>query len=443
MTSYKPVYADVTEGQPKSRVSLDLTKEETATEPSATQELYMFVGWVLPDVDSKSIAKQAKIQGQNRKHPLGTVRPKDEDLFTPGDELPLMAVVRTATGEFDPATRQSLPSFVLLKQRNGLCTPYMVPQNNIFYLANFRDNTNDRKSRGKNWNDLVARASVTASSTTPSTKRARISKARDYTKLQLGPTASLRNEIATLISCYEVSDRIEFIHELKSVLIHIDDDLKYMPIDNRYMHRFVDAADESSEQEELFTFDDATKMIEEMKKSWPDVHATAEEIHLIQRGMTVGRVVIEYRTMREFILECLHHLRKQEIEEDDVRSAAVIAEEAIATIRRLQACVIPPLVVSDNKYQRLLRALRNKLAEMVNTNEEFVNMLKDAAGDAALGVNYQDIWGTYADSLDTDTARKAFDEIVRLLVVAFRQAEYTMAKKVQEIVKHLDDANIC
>lgn len=445
MTTYKTVYSKTTAGQPKSRLTLELTPEETASEPSPTQELYMFVGWVLDNVDVNLInksAKTAKKDADGRKAPLGTVPPKETEIWEPEGELPLMAVVRTASGEFDLENRSSLQSFVLLKQHNGLCTPYMVPQQYIFYLAEFRDGTNDKKTRGKNWNDLVAKQCIISSSKVPSAKRIQLSKARDYTKLHVGPTASLRNEVLTLSSSYEISGRLEFLQELESVLEHVDDDIRYMPLANQHMRRFVDAADEELDEDELFTLKHAEAMREEMKLSWPDVEATPKQLYLLQRGISTGRVVVEYRVLKLFLRESIYQLEKHNVGEDDVKGAASVAAEAIKTIERVRGYEASPLAIPEDAHQKLLCAVRNKLSEMIATNDDFITMLKDAASDAALGVNFQDVWGIYAESLDTDAARKAFEEIVRLLVVAFRQLEGTMASKVQELLRKMDEARI-
>jgi hypothetical protein len=443
MQTYTRVYNDVTEGQPKSRLALSLTKEEMGPEPSPTQERYLFVGWVLDNVEATTITKSARNDTKRtRKAPLGTVAPKDDAILEPGDALPLMAVVRTAIGEFDPAARSSLQTFVLLKQHAGLCTPYMVAQDRVFYLSAFRDETNDLKHRGKNWNDMVAKHAILSSENAPSVKRIQMSKGRDQTKFQVGPTASLKNEILTLSTSYELSNNIQFLQELEKVLEYADQDLKHVPVHNEHLRRFVDAVDEEGQDEELFTLQDAMNMVEEIKVCWPDVQVAPEKLYLIQRGMTFGRVVVEYRTLRPFLLESLYQLQREDIKKDDINAAARIAQEAINTIERISGYSNSPLALSEDQYQRMFRAIRGKLSEMISTNEEFVGMLKTAASDAALGVNFQDIWGTYAEALDTDTARKAFDEVVKLLVVAFRQVEATLASRVEELVRIMDEATI-
>ena len=44
--------------------------------------------------------------------------------------------------------------YVLVQLKGGLCTPYSIGQEDVFYLRQYRDNTTT-KDRGLAWNQLV------------------------------------------------------------------------------------------------------------------------------------------------------------------------------------------------------------------------------------------------------------------------------------------------
>lgn len=78
----------------------------------------------------------------------------------------------------------------------------------------------------------------------------------------------------------------------------------------------------------------------------------------------------------------------------------------------------------------MLRAILNKLKEVLKTNSESTSIIKDSISDQALAVNFQPIWGSFTNSLETDAARAAFLDCVRLLVGAFHQKERHLARAV-------------
>ena len=206
-------------------------------------------------------------------------------------------MVRVLSSDIDLANRPSFQSFVLVKQKNGLCKPYMVHQDQIFYIYQFRDNRGNLKERGTAWNDLVARHAIISSDKPQTAKRIQHSRARDYTKLQVGPTASFRNEILTLAASYEISNRREFLGELEGVLEYIDHDAKYAPRLNDNMHRFVDSSADTDE----FLLEHAEALKEEMKICWPDVNITSANIMLIQQAMASQKLVVERRLLEPFL----------------------------------------------------------------------------------------------------------------------------------------------
>lgn len=53
-------------------------------------------------------------------------------------------------------------------------------------------------------------------------------------------------------------------------------------------------------------------------------------------------------------------------------------------------CIEPPLARSTERGVVLLNAVKSKLKELVETDDEFARLLKEEAGDRALDVIYYD-----------------------------------------------------
>ena len=85
---------------------------------------------------SKQMAKQK---------PVGVKRPK----IVITSNCPYMVVTPATDHEPDV-----VKLYVLVQLKGGLCTPYSIGQEDVFYLRQYRDNTTS-KDRGPAWNRLV------------------------------------------------------------------------------------------------------------------------------------------------------------------------------------------------------------------------------------------------------------------------------------------------
>lgn len=212
-----------TPGQFKSRQSVRLTAQEASDDPPENTAKYLLVGWVPHDLNTTYLTLKDKA-GRD----VGTKAPENEDdiikfdVNAPGDELPLMAVVKVAD-----KTVESVRSYVLIRQENDLCTPHMVPQKEIFYFARYRDNTTNMKNRGGNWNRVVQRYSVKAGD-----KPGSAASLTDQTTLRnrvLARSMTPQNQMKLLLAGYQSSANTWFLDTFLETLLEVREDLTPLP----------------------------------------------------------------------------------------------------------------------------------------------------------------------------------------------------------------------
>lgn len=465
----------------KPRLALDLTEKEAASEPPEGLQQYLLVGWVprsLEDLGDAGTTQRAAYLSNNV--PVGVMKPPKGALLTfdPDDidDLPLMAVVKITDDE-DPESK--VRTYVLLRQKDDTCTPYVANQKDIFYLAAYRDNTTAGHKRGGKWNQLVKKDCMRSTNRPKTEKQRRYERARDQSKLILSPSLSLKNEITSLVAGYKQSKDPWFLDELQQVLVEIDQDLMLSPSENSSMLLFglLDDNDvplDETDSVETFTFSRARAMVTELSKMYTELDCSAERLFLLHHGVRHAQLSIDYALLQPFLAEALYQLNKAieagviaeeydyegthhgedqsmgEMEDVDNTMKSkyegqhdvVLAEvvtQAFKTVKRVLGSK-PPVSISLDEEGAILRIIKEKLKEMVSTDSEFGKMLKNSAGDAAFDFTIQDIWAKHGDSCDTDAARAAFMDVVRLLISAFRQKERHLATAAEEIVQVLERA---
>jgi hypothetical protein len=176
--SYKKVLTgDPLEGFAKSRVSIALTNKETQSEPPPDLYKFMLVGWV--PQGKTDIEAPKPIHGGV----VGTTRPPTHQIirFDPEDtdNLPLLAVVKRTQDQHET----SITTYVLLHQRDDVCSPFVVNADEVYYLFLFRDNSTANNKRKGNWNRSVARYAVAPNTEAPTQRQSILRRARDQSKL--------------------------------------------------------------------------------------------------------------------------------------------------------------------------------------------------------------------------------------------------------------------
>jgi len=439
--TYKKALAGATpDNHAKSRVAISLTERELLQDPPAGLYRYLLVGWVPQNTNSEPEATKGKHGGI-----VGITRPSKDDIITFDtnniDNLPLMAVVEMTDNENETST----PSFVLLHQYNDVCTPYTVGADEIYYLSIFRDHSTAKHTRKANWNRLVRKFALAQDTKVPTAKQAVLRRARDQSKLVLPPMMSLKNEVGALIAAYSQSKEPWCMDELAKLLEGIDNDLTMAPPENTALHAFANLGTAEAER---YTEAEAKDLVEEMLVAWPDSTPQVQHVCILGQALQQAKLDIDYEHLQPFIREGLHTIAQafgtgdldQSLLNDRAEQLTNIAQETNDTVKRILGFGKAPMAVSAAEEGALVRAIKNKLVEVVRTDEEFVKMLKTAAGDQALAMNYQDIWGAYCEQSDTDGARAAFMDVTKFNITAMRHKEAHLAQMVEKIIDILENA---
>jgi hypothetical protein len=244
------------------------------------------------------------------------------------------------------------------------------------------------------------------------------------------------------------------------------------PPENSAMHlfgSFNDSEEENDEDEdkkvggeeekesvtgESFLIKKAQEMKEELKKTYGNMDCSAEQLFLLHHGAMTAKLSIDYDLLGAFLAQAVYQLKEAvargEIDVDGYdyegaenhrpgyvgqldESMSRIAQEAWATVRRITAR--RPAPPSTTKEQgSLLKAIKEKLKEMIAPDSEFGKVLKEKAGYMELDGNFQNIWAQVAGSCDTDALSVALISAIRLLITAFDQNERHLTLRAEMIV---------
>lgn len=265
------------ENHAKSRLAISLTEKEMQLDPPPGLHKYLLVGWVPQNSTGTTVTKP--------KHGavVGNERPPADNIITfdPEDEnsLPLMAVVDLTEDE----TERSTTTLVLLRQHNGICTPYTGNADEVYYLSLFRDNSTAMHDRKANWNRMVSRHSLRANTNTPTVKQTLLRRAHDQAKLVLPPTTSLKNEIGALIAAYELSNDQWCLDQMTELIEDADSNLVMTLPENTALHAFPTLGNDS--EAERFTETDAKKVVDETHIAWPDAELDVWHVRVLGRAM--------------------------------------------------------------------------------------------------------------------------------------------------------------
>jgi hypothetical protein len=232
------------------------TEREILREETGTRR-YGVVGYALRD---RLQDEKIKLKDKNapKQMPVGD-HLADNIYAWDGDNPPILVVAEIVEEEPNGTTLHAL-----LRPDRGLCTPYVIKQDLVFYRHEFRDGTTDKKVRGPNWNRLVLVQTVRANSSNVDTaKQTKFKRARDSNKIILSPHLSLANEVLCLARGFQKTKKSWFLTEMQLVLKEVDNDLNYAPI-QKDLRNFIDS-------EEEFDKEEAEDFIDRFSERWPEV----------------------------------------------------------------------------------------------------------------------------------------------------------------------------
>ncbi|KAL9074638.1 MAG: hypothetical protein Q9157_004312 [Trypethelium eluteriae] len=425
----------------KPRDSLEKTKAENDEIDSDNPEItftYIVVGFIPRDVPSHlDVSKQYT----GKQKPVGVDRPADEDILTPTPDPHVVVTKEESTSATNAAggPRKAFKLWVLLNPTRGLCTPFGTSAPQVFYLPRFRNETTQKNNRSANWNkkimEVVTRSiSTTATAITP--KQERYKRARDLAIPVVEPQQSFINEVLALTTGFAASKEPWMLQELKETLALAQEDFAYRPPpENEAMYTFVEC-------EQKFTLDEAMQMKQELIRIWPELNCITEQSILqLNQGLTEREpfILIEYHLLRGFLME--GHFRLTESKDggrNRWNSLRDLVEDVYSNVKRITPPVVSMPSIMGYGDKLLLKAIKNKLQEIVDAGRKMDTDLKKSAGDMTGTDLPVHIWERFSESMDIDVAKMAFLQVTRWVVAEIQQKHEALEKKVQDILNLLD-----
>lgn len=161
----KIITVEPPEGQAKSRMSVSLTEKETQEGLPSGMCRYMLVGWIPQNPDVGNVQAKLKYGAI-----VGITRPPKQDTIvfeaSDIDHVPLMVVTKVS----DKDSKTPVAMYVLLRQHEGVCTPYTAGADEVYYLPMFRDNSTSKLHRKANWNRIVRKYAMAPSASAQTEK---------------------------------------------------------------------------------------------------------------------------------------------------------------------------------------------------------------------------------------------------------------------------------
>jgi len=317
---------------------------------------YLVVGYALrePPPGTLTASKESKKQ-----RPVGITRP---DSVISWAESNVIYVV----SEILEAPKEGVQLWALLKPNLGVCTPYQIGQDAVFYRWEFRDASTSIRARGVNWNRLVTNQAVRPGfgGRLPSAKQKRYKPARGATRFTVEPQQSLSNECLMLILASQKNKDKWFLTELQDVFAEVDADPRYRPPPtNKALRLFVEGEEELSAEV-------ASDVVDEIQEQWPEVEdVTADRVIRLKRGMIQSGIHLEYRLLRGFVAEAMyrlaHHFAVSAMPIDDDDPTAQLVKEVVCNVQRVTPLKeSTPVITSMSEEGAFLATLRNKLIEV-------------------------------------------------------------------------------
>ena len=358
------------------------------------------------------------------------------------DEHPTCYVV---TPILDLAPEQ-LKFYVLLLPGKGLCTPYTLAKDDVFYRFEYRNEEPNATKRRAAWRDLIAQQSVRVGmQKTPSAKQETFKRALNVGKVIVESHEDFGNEMKILALAFKKTGLKDtwILKEMKKLLERVDVDLAYRPHrSNKALRSFIDNDAVDFDQE------DAMKVVTEVAALWPDVRGmTPERVLELQRLMHDHNAEIKAFQLKGLLSEGMH-LLGQQADGNETTDEAGFVRGLSATLDRVLGEQAQPKATASNmnaeSQDALLAALQGKLESMLSCYYSFSSQLSSQFGDHVLeGAGPADFWAKYAEAPDTDSARLAFNHVAKFLVAEFSHVlNEGIVKPVHDMVEVLKRLNL-
>lgn len=403
----------------RSRPSLEATeREKQDAKPPHTIQCVV-IGLAPSEVDLDYIGKTPK-EFKLRGKAVGTQEPAEALEYS--REITPYRVVAEVT-DAEPAGGTKL--YVLMDEEQGLSHPYNIAQKEVFYFAEFRDMTSTKEGRKTAWNELVKKVSVIEALDTDAPDGVKFKRSRERTVLTLTPTESFINEIRLLVSAFAMHREPWMLGKLRDVLELANEDLDAQMPTNEKLHTFMTLKLLPDE-------DEAKELISEIANMWPEVDINDSEVMVLKKALVDEDLELDYRLLRGFLIYGATRIRRGE---------QILAQELIDTTEKVIGPVVPPRTsIQQDHAGSLLAAVTKKLKEISKVSAESNKAIQDLNGDQAIVDGLMDVFETFKNAADIDTAKLAFHQGLRFGFGAITQKNDVtkgMLDKLIEVLEHI------
>lgn len=424
------------------RTSLQLTEREKGPpNTDRKEERFRIVGYVVPNLPPAytNVADYHKKQ-----KPVGVEMPADDDVGDPpyvldwetnNERQPrLLAVAPLA--ENRPKSTQL---FVLMEPEAGLCTPYAIGQNLLFYRAEFRSTVSSVVHCRTAWNKNILDHSVVSTSGTPAKqtrRQIRYRRATDVGKVVVEPEEAFAKSLHFYMEGLRISGAPWIKDAMMKLMEKADHDLLYAPLPSNpglrsFFHQpktnddemEIDEEDEESNVD-TFGIKEAEMMVTEVEAMWGDIEGlTARRILLLHELLTDKMSQIAYADIPMLLDEAMSKFQYYGDDDEDGFDQEDVNAVLQTTHRARRHAPKSTMLVAPDERNDLIAyytAENQMMKSVLDHFEKYWEQTIDAFGDQAIEGGVWDIWQKFGSTPDTDSAKAIVGEIGRYIATESR-----------------------
>ncbi|KAH3958837.1 hypothetical protein HBH51_205950 [Parastagonospora nodorum] len=423
------------------RETFTFSEKELAPEPAADQQRVLIVGFFLTvDLkgDKKSGDKETKKLQKKHAGIVGLKLPAADMVYhLPTKYTGCEVASIEGLDPVDMTTSHALlvvspcyekaPGYVKLfalaqPDQDGVCQLFTCPGEGVFYLPEFRDFNKAAESRQRGWNKRVQKL-VVKDDGGCAPELVIYGTPRDKSVAMVDPAVGFANHVLMLTSALSADQAQSpspwLLDQLKEALDEVLPPLLEHVRDFPQMRAFVvDSVTPQAEdldEDDIRLVWDAEAMLEEVKARWPE---TAEQLKVavLQRlydGLCLAVDVSVAADELEPLLRCAPKLM-----EGPGGSAVDVSD--VLEIVRMARCNVPiderwRPSIAEGPSPRLLKSVINALKRLHAENAQHAKALRDKLGNNVIPDSPAQLWATFGNVADTDTARALYDSFNKFL----------------------------
>jgi hypothetical protein len=319
-----------------------------------------------------------------------------------------------------------------------------VAQAEVFYFHEFRDDATSTAGRKSSWNNLVLAKSwvVDEAKKHLSERQIRYKRARDTTKIVIEPSQSFANDLVALTAELSINPSLYIVKELKRLLKLTDEDLEYRPLlSNKNLHRFLNRNEKVLVG---FGYDEAKGLVAEVKTLWPEIPLTPDAVLQLKQGLEESLMAVEYRHLRGFLFHAAKKLaRRPDLDITRVGALKHLVEDARDEVRDIIGSAPPSsLSIERDACRAFLSAMIQKLKQISLVGQQYSEKIRAVNGDQISQATLPEIWETFKEAMDVDTAKLLLGQALRYLATEMINKNDDTADMVDELTEELERSKI-